>query len=46
MRAATGDEVLVKGRYVGDGGRVGVSVELHGCRWQRPLWRGGRAQTT
>jgi len=46
MRAAVGEEVLVTDSHVGDGGRVGVSAGLHGCRWQRPLWRGGRTQTT
>jgi len=44
MRAAAGDEVLVKGRHWATGGRVGVTVELHGAD-SSALSGGGRTQT-
>jgi len=31
MRAVAGDELLVKGRHVGDVNREGVIVEVHGA---------------
>ncbi len=46
MRAAAGDEVLVKGRRVGDRGREGVTAGCMAPMAQRPPWHGGRAQTT
>jgi hypothetical protein len=30
MRAETGDELVVRGRHVGDADRTGVIVEIHG----------------
>jgi hypothetical protein len=30
MRAVTGDEVLVRGRHVGDEDRTGEIIEVHG----------------
>ena len=36
MRAAVGDEVLVKGRHVGDGDREGVTVGVHGADGAAP----------
>ena len=36
MRAAVGDEVLVKGRHVGDGDREGVTVGVYGADGAAP----------
>ena len=30
MRAEVGDELVVRGRYVGDADREGVIIEIHG----------------
>jgi hypothetical protein len=36
MRAVAGDELLVKGRHVGDVEREGVIVEVHGANGAPP----------
>lgn len=36
MRAVAGDELLVKGRHVGDVDREGVVVEVHGANGAPP----------
>ena len=45
MRAVAGDELLVKGRHVGDEDREGVIVEVRGADGAPPYlvrWRDGR----
>ena len=42
MRAVVGDELLVKGRHVGDVDREGIIVEVHGANGAPPYlvrWR-------
>lgn len=44
MRAATGDELLVRGRHVGDEERIGVIIEIHGDDGTPPYvvrWKDG-----
>lgn len=44
MQAIVGDEVLVKGRHVGDVDRQGVIVEVHGANGAPPYlvrWKDG-----
>ena len=44
MRAVAGDELLVRGRHVGDGDREGVIVEVHGEDGAAPYlvrWKDG-----
>ncbi len=44
MRAVAGDEVLVRGRHVGDEDREGVIVEVHGDDGAPPYvirWKDG-----
>jgi len=44
MHAIVGDEVVVKGRHVGDAGREGVIVEVRGGDGTPPFlvrWRDG-----
>lgn len=44
MRAATGDELVVKGLHVGDVDRQGVIIEIHGEEGAPPYlvrWRDG-----
>ncbi len=44
MRAVTGDELLVRGRHVGDVDRDGVIVEVHGEDGAAPYlvrWKDG-----
>jgi len=45
MRAAVGDELLVRGRHVDDHDRVGVIIEVHGENGAPPYlvrWTDGR----
>ena len=44
MQAAVGDEMVVRGRHVGDGDRAGVIVEVHGRNGAPPYvvrWKDG-----
>lgn len=44
MRAVVGDEVVVRGRHVGDGDREGLIVEVRGADGAPPYlmrWRDG-----
>ncbi len=44
MRAVVGDELVVKGRHVGDEDRRGVVVEIHGADGEPPYlvrWSNG-----
>ena len=44
MHAEVGDELIVKGRHVGDDDRQGVITEVHGKAGAPPYlvkWRGG-----
>jgi uncharacterized protein DUF1918 len=44
MRAMVGDEVVIRGRHVGDGDRGGVILEVHGADGAPPYlvqWRDG-----
>ena len=45
MRAAVGDELVVRGRHVDDHDREGVIIEIHGENGSPPYlvrWRDGR----
>lgn len=44
MRAVTGDELVVRGRHVGDEGRIGEIIEVHGQGGAPPYlvrWKDG-----
>ena len=42
MRAAVGDELVVRGRHVDDHDREGVIIEFHGSPPYLVRWRDGR----
>ncbi len=43
MRAAVGDELVVRGRHVDDYDREGVIIEFHGSPPYLVRWKEGRA---
>jgi hypothetical protein len=48
MKAEVGDEVVVRGRHVSDGDRVGVIVEVRGADGSPPYlvrWKDGHEST-
>jgi uncharacterized protein DUF1918 len=48
MRAAVGDELVVRGHHVGDEDRKGVIVEVHGDQGEPPYliqWEDGHRST-